>query len=99
MTSEWMSAWTFSFLRGIGGWSTGPDHSDRVLHADLLPSHASAMQGVGQAARLPPLVSVKLPGELFTGLMLSLDMDELEDGQVNPTNTDSKVPGKRKAGI
>jgi len=57
------------------------------------------MQGVGQAARLPQLVSVKLPGELFTGLMLSLDMDELEDGQVNPTNTDSKVPGKRKAGI
>jgi hypothetical protein len=40
-----------SWNRGL---STGPDHGDRVLHADLLPSHTSAMQGVGQAARLPP---------------------------------------------
>ena len=44
-------------------WSTGLDHSDSVVPADLLPSHASAMQGVRQAhiRSTARLVSAKLP--------------------------------------
>ena len=55
----------FFSSRNWGVWSTGPDHSDRQSPAcwpatEPRVSHARC-QPVRQAARLPPLVSVKLP--------------------------------------
>jgi hypothetical protein len=76
-----MTALTFSFLCRIGvgvlDWITVT-----VLPADVLPSHASAMQGVRQADTYGEISFFEATKELVTGQLLWIFyMDEFTDGR------------------
>ena len=68
-----MTALTFSFFCrtavGVLDWITVT-----VLPADLLPSHASAMQGVRQADTYGEISFFEATKELVTGLTTALDI-------------------------